>query len=529
MINCVEDCSQVVILAGGKGTRLAAVSGGLPKALVSIGGRSVLQRQIDLACRHGVKKVLLLLGHAASEIIDHVKSLAICGLTVEWMIENEPLGNGGALLKAGDRLDSRFLVFFADQVMEFDVGRFVRHHAVAGNAVTVFVHPNDHPYDSDLLSVDDMGRVIALHRPPHSAESPARNLVNAATYIVEKKALARIADAPIPARSDIARDILPLMIKTGVRVGAYRSREYVKDMGTPDRLRAVELDLQTGAVSRRSAVHAMPAILLDRDGTVNVEVGRITRPRDIELLPGIGEAINRAHRAGFLVAIVTNQPVVARGDVTQAQLEVIHGRMEMLLAESRAYVDGIYVCPHHPERGFPGEVPELKFECQCRKPAVGLIEQAKSELNIDMTMSWMIGDSACDIECATAAGLIPVLVDTGHAVADSQFATSMALRFSNAPEAIAFITDRFSGVWQTCCDVASRTNLGQNVVVRGTAGRETSNLAKLMGVAISRRGLPVRLQLARECVSPDHQNFVTITIDQFPVVEPEVFISPAAV
>ena len=487
-------CGQVVILAGGMGTRLAAATGGLPKALVPVCGRSVLERQLDLARSHGVERALLLLGHGADQILDEVRSRPVAGLDVEWLVESEPLGNGGALLEAIARLDPRFLGFFADQLMEFDVGRFVGHHASAGNEVTIVVHPNDHPYDSDLLAVDDAGRVTALHRPPHPTERPLRNVVNAATYVLERSSLERIA-ADAPRRCDLARDLVPRMIATGVRVGAYRSREYLKDMGTPERLAKVEHDLTVGTVARRLASQAMPAILLDRDGTVNVEVGRITRSDDLALIHGIGPAITRAHEAGYLVGVVTNQPVVARGDVTVAELDAIHGRMEMLLAETRSFVDGIYVCPHHPDRGFPGEVAALKGPCGCRKPATGLVEQAAVDLNLDLTRTWLIGDTTSDVQCATAAGLFAVLVGTGHAGADARFSVDPALRFADAPAAIEFIVGVFPELWPRCEAAAVAVEVGGRIEVRADDLEAARNVARLVAEAVRRRQVPVRLAI----------------------------------
>jgi histidinol-phosphate phosphatase family protein len=484
-------CGQVVVLAGGMGTRLAASTGGLPKALVPVAGRSVLERQLSLARDHGVGRALLLLGHGADRIIDWVQRQPVEGLVIDWSVESEPLGNGGALLQSIALLESRFLVFFADQLMDFDVRRFVGHHAACDNDVTVVVHPNDHPHDSDLLEVDDAGRVTALHRPPHAPERPLRNVVNAATYVLERRSLEAIA-ADAPRRVDLARDLLPRMIAAGIRVGAYRSREYLKDMGTPERLAKVERDLESGVVARRLAANAMPAILLDRDGTVNVEVGRITRPADLSLIPRIAEAINLAHGGGYLVGVVTNQPVVARGDVTFAQLDAIHGRMEMLLAESRAFVDGIYVCPHHPDRGFPGEVADLKGPCGCRKPATGLVEQAAADLELDISRSWLIGDTTSDVQCAVAAGLFPVLVGTGHAGGDARFPADAAIRFADAPTAIEFIVRRFPDLWARIMPAAAAAAAGTRIVVTAVDSDEAANAARLVAEAVRRRGLPVR-------------------------------------
>lgn len=483
-------CRQVVILAGGMGTRLAAVTGGLPKALVPIGGYSVLERQLALAGKHGIEHALLLLGQGAEQVVAWVETHATGRLQIDWMIEPEPLGNGGALLAAISRLERRFLVFFADQLLDFDVRRFIRHYEASGDAMTIVVHPNDHPHDSDLLDVDHTGHVTAIHRPPHRADRPRRNVVNAATYLMERRCLEAVA-AAAPRPADLARDLLPLMIAAGVRIGAYRSREYLKDMGTPERLAKVTHDLEAGHVMRRRADNLLPAILLDRDGTVNVEVGRITRPDELKLVPGIGSAINHAHAAGYLVGVVTNQAVIARGDVTHVELDAIHGRMEMLLAESGAFVDGIYVCPHHPDSGFPGEVAALKGPCNCRKPATGLVEQAVTELGLDASQTWLIGDTTSDVQCAASAGLFCALVETGHAGTDDRFPSHTALRFEDAPSAIEFIVRLFPDLWNRCVATAQRTSQGDRILVRAADITFAANASRLLAEAARRQGLSV--------------------------------------
>lgn len=495
--------TQLVVLAGGLGTRLAAATGGLPKALVPVAGRPVIERQVELAVRHGLDRVLLLLGHAADSIVRWTETSGPPEVRFTWHIEREARGTGGALVDALPALDERFVLFFADQLLDFDVGNLVRHHAAAGNDVTVVVHPNDHPHDSDLLAVDADDRIVALHRPPHS-DRLRRNVVNAATYVVERRALASVGDACNGTKADLARDLLPRMIAAGMRVGAYRSREYLKDMGTPERLAKVEADLAAGLVAGRRADRPMPAILLDRDGTVNVERGRISRPDDIELIDGVAAAISRAHAAGYLVAIVTNQPVVARGDCSFAELDAIHGRLETLLAESGAYVDGIYVCPHHPDRGFAGEVPHLKGPCRCRKPQTGLVEDAARDLNIDLSRSWLIGDSSTDVACATAAGLLPALVATGHAGGDGRMATDMAVRFGSAAEAIRFILDEFPVIWSRCLEVADAASVDNAITAVGPTTTTADNLARLAAWATVRRGrrASVRLLEAKAGGSP---------------------------
>ena len=502
---------QLVVLAGGVGTRLAAATGGLPKALVPVGGIPVLERQVELARNAGIDRVFLLLGHGADEIIAWTESWKGRGVDFGWQVEQKPRGTGGALLDALPQLDRQFLLFFGDQLIDFDIFRLVNHHTQAANEVTVIVHPNDHPYDSDLLELDDAGQVKTLHRPPHAGHL-RRNIVNAATYVVERECLERMVVSS-GERTDFARDLLPRLIAGGARIGAYRSREYLKDMGTPERLAKVEADLATGVVAGRRVDRPMPAILLDRDGTINVERGRISRPRDIELIEGVADAIKRAHAAGYLVAVVTNQPVVARGDCTVQELDNIHAQLEMLLAESRSYVDAIYVCPHHPDRGFTGEVPHLKGPCRCRKPGTALVEKAVRELNIAESETWLIGDSSSDVACALAAGLIPALVSTGHGGKDGHYPTELALRFPTAADAITFAVEVFPAAWRRCLDVVNSAAANAALRAVGNSDESAGNVARLLLLAALRLGKTASLTSvgSNPCISVDGADGIMVT------------------
>ena len=146
------------------------------------------------------------------------------------------------------------------------------------------------------------------------------------------------------------------------------------------------------------------AIFLDRDGTINKYVGFLRNINDFELLPGASDAIKMINSSGYLAIVITNQPVIARGEVTFEELDEIHNKMETLLGNDGAYLDAIYYCPHHPHRGYDGEIPELKIDCDCRKPKPGLLFKAAKDFNIDLSKSWMIGDDDTDVEAGFNAG-----------------------------------------------------------------------------------------------------------------------------
>lgn len=190
----------------------------------------------------------------------------------------------------------------------------------------------------------------------------------------------------------------------------YDSPEYVKDMGTPDRYEAVCADYREGRVQAKNLKNKQKAIFLDRDGTINKYVGFLRNIDDFELLPGVTEAIRIINASGYLAIVVTNQPVIARGEVTYDQLQEIHNKMETLLGAEGAYLDAIYFCPHHPHKGYEGEVSELKIECDCRKPKPGMLLRAADDFNIDLSKSWMVGDGENDIKAGKAAGCRTALV-----------------------------------------------------------------------------------------------------------------------
>jgi len=186
-----------------------------------------------------------------------------------------------------------------------------------------------------------------------------------------------------------------------------------------------------------------PAIFLDRDGTLNFDYGWITSPSKIELLPGAGEAVRAINDAGLLAVLVTNQPVIARGECTIEELAAIHQKLEDLLAQSQARLDAIYYCPHHPEAGVAGERPEFKIRCHCRKPAPGLFEAAARDLPIDVSRSWMIGDSERDLGAAAAFGIPAALVSSNQEYFKESILSKCELRANSVGEAVQIILARF--------------------------------------------------------------------------------------
>jgi NDP-sugar pyrophosphorylase family protein len=337
---------QVVILAGGQGTRLRERLGDLPKPLISIDNIPLLERQIWLIKKYGFTKVLILVNYKPEKIFDFCASHENWGLSIQCIDDGDkPLGTAGAVLNIKHLLDDEFLVIYGDTMLEVDLHRFIQFHNENLNAAaTLFLHPNDHPFDSDLVQLDDNGSVITFYPYPHPKNHYFQNLVNAALYCIRKPALQcwpTTYDVPM----DFGKNLFPMMLEKGLMIRGYNSPEYIKDCGTPKRLDKVCEDLRSGKIARDALSNKQKAIFIDRDGTLNVEVNHLKSVDQFTLLPGVELAIEKINKSEFKSCVVTNQPVVARGECSEEDIKNIHNKMETLLGSSGAYLDKIYYCP----------------------------------------------------------------------------------------------------------------------------------------------------------------------------------------
>ena len=406
---------KTIIMAGGRGTRIASIAGDIPKPLINISGKPILLHEIECLKEQGFTDLILTVSHMADKIMDYFGDGSKFGVSIRYFVEDKPLGNAGALFKLYQEgmfsENEDFLLLNADSMFDIDFHRFLDFHKSKHALVSLFTHPNSHPYDSGLI-ISENGIVREWLSKEDERPKWYKNRVNAGLHIVNSQIFG-MTDIDIDSigtevdgktyKVDLDRQVIKPFVKTG-KVAAYDSPEYVKDMGTPERFEQVTGDLVSGLVSARNLRNKQKAVFLDRDGTINKYVGFLRDIDEFELLPDVIEAIHKINDSGYLAIVATNQPVIARGEVTYAQLEEIHNKMETLLGEKGAYIDALYYCPHHPDKGFDGEVPELKFECECRKPKPGMLLKATEDFNIDLEKSWMIGDGANDVLAGKNAG-----------------------------------------------------------------------------------------------------------------------------
>lgn len=401
-------------MAGGKGTRISSVASDIPKPMIKIDGKPVLEHQIECLKKQGFTDIILTVSHLGNIIIDYFGNGREVspvtgesfGVNITYYFEKKPLGTAGALLKIKDWLKDDFLLLNADSIFDVDFNRFVKYHKEKGGLVTLFTHPNDHPYDSGIVIADKNKVVQNLITKEDKIDIYYRNRVNAGLHIISPEALNIDIHKE---KVDLDIDILKQFAGTG-KMYVYDSPEYVKDMGTPERYSMVCRDFKSGKVKSKNLINKQKAIFLDRDGTLNKYVGFLRDEKDFELIKDVSSAIKKINESGYLAIVITNQPVIARGEITIEELENIHNKMETLLGYEGAYLDAIYYCPHHEDSGFKGERIEYKIECNCRKPKSGMFFLAKEEYNIDLESSWMIGDKKSDIYAGKGAGCKTALI-----------------------------------------------------------------------------------------------------------------------
>lgn len=388
---------KTVIMAGGKGTRISSVTNTIPKAMLKVADKPIMEHQIECLSRQGYKDFLIVTGHLGSAIQNYFGDGKRFGVHIEYYNEAEPLGTAGALASLRDILTEDFILINGDLIFDIDVERFVNFHRQKNALATIFTHPNSHPYDSEIIVTDSSSKVTGwLSR--NDARTDFKNCVNAGIHIISPLLIPFTRE-----KKDLDKDILIPLLGSG-RLFAYHSPEYVKDMGTPERYQEVSRDFLSGKVGIKNLKNKQKAIFLDRDGTINEYKGLISNVEQIALIPGAAQAVKKINRSDYLAIIITNQPVIARGDCTIDELHEIHNRLESLLGAKGAYVDALYFCPHHPDKGFGDERPEYKMDCSCRKPKPGMIIQAANDYNIDLEQSFMVGDDIKDVLAGRAAG-----------------------------------------------------------------------------------------------------------------------------
>ena len=431
---------KVIILAGGKGTRMGSLTESIPKPMALLAGKPVLEHQINFLKSYGLTDVFMLLGHKGEIIEKYFKDGKEWGVKIKYFFDPKPLGTAGSLKEIEKFISEPFLLCYGDTMIDIDLRQFINFHNKKQYVASLVVHPNDHPKDSDLLDINSENYVTSFFPKPHEGVSYLRNLVNAALYILDPEIFDFIDKGIF---SDFGKDIFPKVLGRRKLISAYNTTEYIKDIGTPERLLEVEKDFLSGKVHRLNKINKQKAIFLDRDGVINRESDRIDNIEKFNLLPQVMESVKNINKSDFLNIVVTNQPIVAKGFISEKKLSEIHNYMETQFGLGGAYFNRIYYCPHHPERGHKGEKKEYKILCKCRKPGTEMIECAVKDMNIDPRESFIIGDRTVDIMTGINSKMQTILLRQGYAGKDRKYNCQPDFVFNDLYEATNFILNDF--------------------------------------------------------------------------------------
>jgi len=222
---------KAVILAGGMGTRLGGITKTIPKPMVGIDGKPLLERMILHLKRHGFTDIVICTYHLADRIRAHFGDGAAFGVRIEYSQESEPLGTGGALKNAAPLLDGPFLLLLGDLVVGMDLERLVAFHREKKALGTLTVHRSSHPHDSDIIEVAPDGSITRFLGKPKPSQR-FTNIANAGVYCFEHSILNYFPDG----KSMLDKEVLPSVLERGGRLFAYMTDEEVSDIGTAERL-----------------------------------------------------------------------------------------------------------------------------------------------------------------------------------------------------------------------------------------------------------------------------------------------------
>ena len=426
---------QAVIMAGGKGTRLTSITKNeIPKPLVPVCGKPLLLWQIDELKKNGISDIVMIIGHLGHKIEEYFGDGQEFGIQISYIREEIPLGTAGAFYYLKEFIREKyFLLVFGDVYFSIDIDRMEKFHLQKDSLATLFVHPNSHPADSDLVVLNAQEKIVQFDSKNNVRDYWYDNCVNAGFYILDKSVCDYVS---VPEKLDLEKDILMKMSESGKDIYGYRSPEYIKDCGTVERIMQTQKDILNGFIEQKCLKNKQKCIFLDRDGTINQFKGLVWKEDDFVLEERVFDAIKAINQSGWLGIVVTNQPSVARGLCDIQAIELIHKKMTTLLGQNGVYLDDILFCPHHPDKGYPEENPDYKIICSCRKPKTGMIDNVVEKYNIDIAKSWMIGDTTVDIQTGKNAGMKTALVLTGEKGQDGKFPVKADIICKNVYDAV---------------------------------------------------------------------------------------------
>jgi len=383
---------QAVILAGGIGARLRPLTDNTPKPMILVNNRPFLEYLIELLKERGINEVILLLGYLPEKIIDYFGDGANFGLKIKYSIGDVTFETGKRIKYAEKLLDKNFLLMYCDNYVPINLKELVKFHAKQKTLATLAIYTNKDGIRKNNIYVDDDGFVIRYDR---SRKNPNLNGVEIGFFVINKK-IVNVMPNDNFSFEDV---IIPKLIEQRQLSGFKVDHRYYS-IGSIERIHLTEQFLKPKKV-----------VFLDRDGVINKKPPKAEYVKswsEFEFLPGAIEALQLLTQNGYQTFILTNQAGIARGAMSEIDLNDIHEHMKQELYKHQAKIDGIYYCPHGWDE-----------ECECRKPKPGMFFQAAREHNLDLSKTIFIGDDERDLQAGNAAGCKTILVDSEKNLLDT--------------------------------------------------------------------------------------------------------------
>ncbi len=409
---------SVAVLMGGLGTRLQSKTAGLPKAMADIHGKPFFQYQLAILRSRGLKNFVFCVGHGADAIEAYFGDGKRFDANICYSRESDRLlGTAGALKKALPLLEKDFIVCYGDSYMDIDYRDMLRRYRVSGTtpAAMMVVYRNEGRFEKSNVLFKN-GRVVNYDKHRPSADMAH---VDYGVSVLSAEALGGVVEGREADLSDVYHQL-----SAEGRLAGYEVHERFYEIGAPASLEEFR------ELVRKNLLVKKPAIFLDRDGTLNEAVDGAGRPEpgsplergQLKLLPRAAEALGLLRSMGYRLIVVSNQPAAAKGEASLEELHGINERLETSLKDVGVSLDAVLACFHHPSGGASGDA-VLIGDCDCRKPKPGLLQTAVRRFNTDLEASYMVGDSAKDIEAGRAMRVkcVSVGAEAREAGADLSF------------------------------------------------------------------------------------------------------------
>ena len=375
--------TQAVILAGGRGTRMQPLTDTMPKPMIPFHGKPFMGHVVDMLREQGIERVLLLLGYKAEVIQEHFGDGSSYGVEVDYNVTGADDLTASRVRLVDDRLDETFLLLYCDNYWPLQMDRHMAAYEAGGRACLVTVYTNKDGYTRNSVKVE--GDRLAVF--DKSRRTPDLQGVEISYALLHRDTVLDLLPQrdELPERDELFEvAVYPELARRGDLTALVTDHRYYS-VGSLERLPLTERFFAR-----------TPTVILDRDGVLNRKPPRaqyVTSPAEWEWLPGAPEALALLRRSGHRVALVSNQAGIARGAMTEADLQAVHAAMRADVERAGGQIDAIYFCPHGWDDG-----------CECRKPRPGMLFQAQRDLDLDLSRTLFIGDDDRDGEAAAAAG-----------------------------------------------------------------------------------------------------------------------------